>query len=110
MMRCVPSSISDSELERRLTRMQRVAPMLASPVVQDAYNKTIQINSALGARASATIQSSQELSHALLEQLRTLAAQGTEIPGVMLDVGSYSILSPGRKLNDFHAESRQSYR
>jgi len=68
----------------------RVAPMLqhAQPVIQDVINKTAEINSAIGARAHATIQTSQELSLALLAQLKALAEQGSEIPGTMLDAVS----------------------
>jgi hypothetical protein len=65
----------------------RLAPVLqsAQPVIQDVIHKTAQINSALGARAAATIHSSQELSYALLDQLKALAEQGKEIPGTLLD-------------------------
>jgi len=65
----------------------RVAPWLqqAQPVLTDVFNKTAEINSALGARASATIQSSQELSHAIVEQLRHIAEQGKELPGVLVE-------------------------
>lgn len=62
----------------------------AQPVIQDVINRTAQINSALGARAHATLQTSQEISHALFEQLRTLADQGTQIPANMLDVRDLS--------------------
>ncbi|GFZ46238.1 hypothetical protein JCM24511_04485 [Saitozyma sp. JCM 24511] len=65
----------------------RLAPFLqsAQPVISDVLQKTAEINSALGARAAATIHSSQEISHALLEQLRALAEQGKELPGTLLD-------------------------
>ncbi|WVR05088.1 hypothetical protein IAU60_002100 [Kwoniella sp. DSM 27419] len=65
----------------------RVWPMLqnAQPVVQDVLNKTAQINSAICARAAATISSSQDVAHALLEQLRYLSEHGKEIPGVLID-------------------------
>ena len=68
--------------------LQRLAPMFqhAQPVLQDVINKTAQINSAIGARAHATIQTSQDLSLVLLQQLRALADQGKDIPGNMLDV------------------------
>lgn len=73
----------------------RLAPMFhqAQPVIQDVINRTAEINSAIGARAHATLQSSQEISHALLEQLRALAEQGTQIPANMLD-------SVGKATND----------
>jgi len=58
----------------------------AQPVIQDVISRTAEINSAIGARAHATLQSSQEISHALLEQLNALAKQGTQIPANMLDV------------------------
>ena len=56
-------------------------------MLADVLNKTAEINSALGARAHATIQTSQDLSHALLEQLKVLAAQGKEVPASLLEVG-----------------------
>jgi hypothetical protein len=59
----------------------------ASPVLQDVYNKTATINSALGARAADVIHQSSELSHALLEQLKALAAQGSHVPSALLEVG-----------------------
>jgi len=65
----------------------RLAPWVhqAQPVLQDVLNKTAAINSALGARAHATVQSSQEISHALLEQLRHLADQGKVLPGSLVE-------------------------
>ncbi|ORX39757.1 hypothetical protein BD324DRAFT_648387 [Kockovaella imperatae] len=65
----------------------RIAPWIqsAQPVLSDVINKTAEINSALGARAHDAIQTSQDLSHALLEQLKTLTAQGKVIPGHLLD-------------------------
>lgn len=57
----------------------------AQPVLTDVLNKTAEINSALGARAHATLQTSQDLSLALLEQLKALAGQGTQIPGHLID-------------------------
>ena len=58
----------------------------AQPVIQDVINRTAEINSAIGARAHATLQSSQEISHALLEQLKVLVDHGAQIPASMLDV------------------------
>ncbi|WWD15805.1 hypothetical protein CI109_100229 [Kwoniella shandongensis] len=65
----------------------RVSPIIQqfSPVISDVVNKTAQINSALGARASATLTTSQDLSHALLDQLRHLAEHGKELPGILID-------------------------
>jgi len=69
----------------------RLAPFFnsAQPVIQDVLNKTAEINSALGARAQATlvstIHSSQEISHALLDQLRYLAEHGQELPGALIN-------------------------
>lgn len=62
--------------------------------------KTAEINSALGARAAATIHSSQEISHALLEQLRALAEQGKELPGTLLDVGLAGFTSSNKELTN----------
>ncbi|KAK4687728.1 hypothetical protein P7C73_g2384, partial [Tremellales sp. Uapishka_1] len=64
---------------------ERLAPIIHSPVISDVINKTAQINSALGARAAATIHSSQELSHALLEQLKALAGSGKDLPAALID-------------------------
>jgi len=65
----------------------RIAPWLqhASPVIQDAINRTAEINSALGARASAVAKSSSDISHALLEQLKQLAEQGKDLPAALVD-------------------------
>ncbi|CAD6590841.1 MAG: hypothetical protein TREMPRED_005899 [Tremellales sp. Tagirdzhanova-0007] len=65
----------------------RFAPMIhnAQPVIQDVVNRTAEINSAIGARAHATLQSSQEISVALFEQMRSLAEHGTQIPVALLD-------------------------
>jgi len=65
----------------------RLAPWVhqAQPVLQDVLNKTAAINSALGARAHATVQSSQEISYAILEQLRHLADQGKVLPGNLVE-------------------------
>ncbi|KAK8869920.1 hypothetical protein IAR55_000488 [Kwoniella newhampshirensis] len=65
----------------------RVSPIIQqfSPVISDVVNKTAQINSALGARASATLSTSQDLSHALLDQLKHLAEHGKELPGILID-------------------------
>jgi len=73
----------------------RLAPMFhqASPVIADVINKTAQINSAIGARAHASLQSSQELSVALIEQLRTLAEHGKDLPGNLME-------SVGKATND----------
>lgn len=71
--------------------LQRLAPMFqqAQPVIQDVINRTAEINSAIGARAHATLQTSQEISHALLDQLRVLADHGSQIPANMLDVSAF---------------------
>jgi Neuraminidase (sialidase) len=58
-------------------------------VIQDVINRTAEINSALGARASAVVQSSSDISHALLEQLKQLAEQGKDLPAALVDVSSY---------------------
>jgi len=55
-------------------------------VIQDVINRTAEINSALGARASAVVQSSSDISHALLEQLRQLAEQSKDLPAALVDV------------------------
>jgi hypothetical protein len=60
-------------------------------VIQDVINRTAEINSALGARASAVVQSSSDISHALLEQLKQLAEQGQGLPAALVDV-SYQAL------------------
>jgi len=64
----------------------RLAPLLqnASPVIQDVINRTAEINSALGARAHATLTTSQDISHALILHLKALAEQGAHIPAVLL--------------------------
>lgn len=74
---------------------QRLAPYLqsASPVISDVINKTAEINSALGARAHATLQSSQDISHALFEQLKALAGQGKDIPGHLFEVRRVLVLA-----------------
>jgi len=68
----------------------RIAPWVqsAQPVLHDVINRTAEINSALGARAHDAIQTSQDLSLALLEQLKTLTAQGKVIPGHLLETVS----------------------
>lgn len=65
----------------------RLAPYVqsAQPVITDVLNKTAEINSALGARAHATLQSSTEISHHLIEQLKTLAAHGKELPSHLIE-------------------------
>lgn len=55
-------------------------------MIQDVINRTVEINSALGARASAVVQSSSDISHALLEQLKQLAEQGKDLPAALVDV------------------------
>lgn len=55
-------------------------------MIQDVINRTAEINSALGARASAVVQSSSDISHALLEQLKQLAEQGKDLPAALVDV------------------------
>lgn len=68
--------------------LKRIAPFFqqASPVIQDVINRTAEINSALGARAGAVIQSSSDISHALIEQLKQLADQGKDLPAALIDV------------------------
>lgn len=68
----------------------RLAPYLqsAQPVITDVINKTAEINSALGARAQATLQHSTEISHHLIEQLKILAAHGKEVPSHLIETVS----------------------
>lgn len=65
----------------------RIAPYLqqAQPVIQDVINRTAEINSALGARAHAVVQTSTDYSHALVEQLKQLADQGKDLPAALID-------------------------
>lgn len=67
---------------------QRLAPWVqsAQPVIHDVINKTAEINSALGARAQTTLQSSTEISHHLIDQLKILIAHGKEVPGHLIEV------------------------
>lgn len=61
-------------------------PLYQSPAVQQTIESLAKVNSALGARASATIQSSQEIGHTLIEQLKALADSGKDLPAVIIDV------------------------
>ncbi|KAK1924723.1 hypothetical protein DB88DRAFT_539530 [Papiliotrema laurentii] len=65
----------------------RLAPWVqsAQPVIHDVINKTAEINSALGARAQTTLQSSTEISHHLIDQLKILIAHGKEVPGHLIE-------------------------
>jgi hypothetical protein len=76
---------------RQSADKQRIAPWIhqAQPVLQDVLNKTAEINSALGARASAVVQSSSDISHALLEQLKQLAEQGKDLPASLFEVSPW---------------------
>lgn len=56
------------------------------PIVHDVLTKTAEINSALGARAQATIGVSKEYADHLVEQLKQLAAQGRVLPGHLIEV------------------------
>ncbi|WVQ78215.1 hypothetical protein IAT38_000298 [Cryptococcus sp. DSM 104549] len=55
------------------------------PVISEVVAKTAAINSAIGARAAATIHNSQDLAHSLVEQLKHLAEHGKEIPAALID-------------------------
>lgn len=65
----------------------RIAPLLQQyqPVVNDVLTKTAQINSALGARAHATLETSKEFADHLVEQLKQLAEQGKVLPGHLIE-------------------------
>lgn len=65
----------------------RIAPMLQQyqPVVHDVLTKTAEINSALGARAQATLGVSKEYADHLVEQLKHLAEQGRVLPGHLIE-------------------------
>ncbi|WWC85364.1 uncharacterized protein L201_000227 [Kwoniella dendrophila CBS 6074] len=64
----------------------RVHPYITSaqPVLSDLINKTAQINSAITSRAVATVHTSQDLAHSLIEQLKHLAEHGQELPGALV--------------------------
>ncbi|WRT67009.1 uncharacterized protein IL334_003975 [Kwoniella shivajii] len=65
----------------------RVHPYIisAQPVLSDVLNKTSQINSAISSRAVATIHTSQDLAHSLIEQLKHLAEHGQGLPGALIN-------------------------
>ena len=67
---------------------KRIAPFLqqAQPVLQDVLHKTAEINSALSARAVATVQTSKEYSAQLVEQLKAIAQQGNGVPAQLIEV------------------------
>lgn len=77
-------------LYRTRAYAQRIVPYLqqAQPALQDVLEKTAKINSALGARAQATLQTSKEYSEHLVEQLKHLAEQGKELPSQLIDVSA----------------------
>lgn len=54
------------------------------PVLQDLNNKAASITSALNARAVATVQGTQDLSHALVEQMKHLTEHGRDLPGILI--------------------------
>lgn len=58
------------------------------PVISGVIAKAASVNSAIGTRASATIHTSQDLAHALLEQLRQLTEQGVQLPSVLFEGAS----------------------
>ncbi|UOH81555.1 hypothetical protein LQV05_004226 [Cryptococcus neoformans] len=55
------------------------------PVVAGVIAKAASVNSAIGARASATIHTSQDLAHALLEQLRQITEHGVQLPTALFE-------------------------
>ncbi|WWC61226.1 uncharacterized protein I303_103806 [Kwoniella dejecticola CBS 10117] len=65
----------------------RVHPYIlsAQPVLTDLVNKTAQINEAISSRAVATIHTSQDLAHSLIEQLKHLAENGQALPGTLIN-------------------------
>lgn len=58
------------------------------PVVAGVIAKAASVNSAIGARASATIHTSQDLAHALLEQLRQITEHGVQLPTALFEGAS----------------------
>lgn len=69
--------------------LQRIAPLVQQyqPVFHDVISKTVQINSALGARAQATIDASKEYADHIVEQLKAVAEQGKVLPAHLIEVG-----------------------
>ena len=63
-------------------------------MIQDVINRTAEINSALGARAHAVVQSSSDYSHALVEQLKQLADQGKDLPASLIEASCTFPASP----------------
>lgn len=65
----------------------RILPLIqnAQPMLNEVLNKTAQINSALGARAVATVQTSKEYSEHLIEQLKAIAKQGNGLPAQLVE-------------------------
>ncbi|OCF55281.1 hypothetical protein L486_07394 [Kwoniella mangroviensis CBS 10435] len=65
----------------------QIHPYIASaqPVLTDILDKTSQINSAISSRAVATVHTSQDLAHSLLEQLRHLAEHGQNLPATLIN-------------------------
>nr|XP_019042844.1 hypothetical protein I302_08553 [Kwoniella bestiolae CBS 10118]OCF21774.1 hypothetical protein I302_08553 [Kwoniella bestiolae CBS 10118] len=58
---------------------------VTQPVLTDLLDKTSQINSAISSRAVATVHTSQDLAHSLLEQLRHLAEHGQALPATLIN-------------------------
>ncbi|KIR58640.1 hypothetical protein I312_102892 [Cryptococcus bacillisporus CA1280] len=58
------------------------------PVISGVIAKAASVNSAIGTRASATIHTSQDLAHALLEQLRQITEHGVQLPSVLFEGAS----------------------
>lgn len=58
------------------------------PAISGVIAKAASVNSAIGARASATIHTSQDLAHALLEQLRQITEHGVQLPSALFEVST----------------------
>lgn len=76
------------------------------PVVHDVLVRTSEINSAIGARAQATIDVSKEYADHLVEQLKYLAEQGKVLPGHLIEV-SLRPLGAERTTADYDRVSRR---